>query len=65
MIFELFQNIASADLCKPIHGIINYSTFVCPFESGKCWNEEKKTLYKTKTVINYKTLNISRRKKAF
>ena len=49
MIFELFQNIASADLCKPIHGIINYSTFVCPFESGKCGNEKKKkTLQKLK-----------------
>ena len=25
-----------ANLCKPIHNIINYFTFICPFESGKC-----------------------------
>ena len=39
--------------------------FCCPFESGKCGNEKKKHFTKTKTVINYKTLNISRMKKAF
>ena len=25
-----------------IHDIINYSTFICPFESGKCGKEGKK-----------------------
>ena len=25
-----------------MHDIINYSTSVCPFESGKCGEEEKK-----------------------
>ena len=33
---------ASANLCKPIHDIINYSTSICPSESGKCAKEEKK-----------------------
>ena len=33
----------SANLCKPIHDIINYSTFICPFESGKCGKEGKKS----------------------
>ena len=28
--------------CKLIHDIINYSTFICPFESGKCGKEEEK-----------------------
>ena len=27
-----------ATLCKPIHDI-NYSTSICPFESGKCGKE--------------------------
>ena len=30
----------SASLCKPIHDI-NYSTSICPFESGK-WNGREK-----------------------
>ena len=30
------------NLCKPINGIINYSTFICPFEFGKSGKEEKK-----------------------
>ena len=33
---------ASVNLCKPIHDIINYSTSICPFESGKCGKEGKK-----------------------
>ena len=32
----------SANLCMSIHGIINYSTSTCPFESGKCGTERKK-----------------------
>ena len=27
---------------KPIDDIINYSTSICPFESGKCGKEEEK-----------------------
>ena len=29
------------DLCKPTDGIINYSTSLCPFESGKSGKEGK------------------------
>ena len=32
----------SANLCKSIHDIINYSTSTCPFESGKCGKQGKK-----------------------
>ena len=53
--FLSFPKIRSANLCKPIHYIVNYSTFICPFESGKCGKARK----------NYKILNISRTKKAF
>ena len=42
MVFELFQKITSENLCKPVHDIINYSTSICPFESGKCGKEGKK-----------------------
>ena len=35
--------ITFANLCKPIHGIINYSTSICPSESGKCGREGKKS----------------------
>ena len=35
--------ITSANLCKSIHDIINYSTSICPFESGKCGKERKKS----------------------
>ena len=38
----VFPKITPANLCKPIHDIINYSTFICPFESGKCEKEGKK-----------------------
>ena len=31
-----------ANLCKPIHDIINYSTSICPLESGKCGKEGEK-----------------------
>ena len=32
----------TVNLCKPIHDIINYSTSISPFESGKCGKEEEK-----------------------
>ena len=38
----LIPKITSANLCKPIHDIINYSTSTCPFGSGKCGKEGKK-----------------------
>ena len=32
----------SANLCKSVDDIINYSTSICPFESGNCGEGEKK-----------------------
>ena len=32
--------ITSANLFKRIHDFINYSTVICPFESGKCGKED-------------------------
>ena len=50
-----FMQLKSANLCKPIYDIMNYSTSICPFESRKCGKEGK----------NYKSLDISRTKKDF
>ena len=36
------SKITSANLCKSIHDIINYSTYICPFVSGKCGKEGEK-----------------------
>ena len=49
-----FPNITPANLCKPIHDIINYSTFICPFESRKCGKEGEK-LQKFKYLENQKS----------
>ena len=38
----VIPKITSANLCKTIYDIINYSTFICPFESGKRGTERKK-----------------------
>ena len=40
--FWLIPKITSANSCKRIYDIINYSTFICPFEFGKSGNEGKK-----------------------
>ena len=40
--FWVIPKISSANICKPIHDIINYSTSICPFVSGKCRKEGKK-----------------------
>ena len=40
--FSVIPNITPANLCKPIHDIINYSISICPFEPGKCGKEEQK-----------------------
>ena len=37
-----YSEITSANLWKPIYDIINYSTSICPFKSGKCGKEGKK-----------------------
>ena len=55
LVIHYLKKITSANLCRPIHDIINYSTSICPFESEKCGKEGKK----------YKNLNISRTKRAF
>ena len=39
--FWLIPKIKSANLCKPIPDITNYSTSICPFESEKCGKEGK------------------------
>ena len=36
-----FAKITSANLWNLIHDIINYSTFICPFQSGKCGKDGK------------------------
>ena len=38
----VIPKIASTNLCKAIHDIINYSISTCPFESRKCGKEEEK-----------------------
>ena len=38
----VIPKIESANLCKPFQDIINYSSFVCPFESGNCKKEGEK-----------------------
>ena len=40
--FWVILKIKSANLCKTIYDI-NYSTSICPFESGKCGKEGKKS----------------------
>ena len=40
--FRVISKITSANLCKSIHDIINYSTSICPFISEKCGKEGKK-----------------------
>ena len=40
--FLVIAKLTSANLCRPIHDIINYSTSIYPFKSGKCGKEGKK-----------------------
>ena len=40
--FRVITKLTSANLGKPIHGIKNYSTFICPFESENCGKQGKK-----------------------
>ena len=58
-VFQLFQKITSANLEKPIHDSIDYSTFICPFESGKGGKEGEKLqkfdyLQNEKSIFNDK-----------
>ena len=52
--FWVISNITPANLCRPIHDIIKYSTSICPFESGKCGKEEEK-LQKIEYLKNEKS----------
>ena len=40
--FWVIPKITLANLCKPIHDIIKYSTSICPLESWKCGKEGEK-----------------------
>ena len=53
--FWVIPNIAPVNLCKPIPDIVNYSTSICPFESGKCGKEEEK-LQKFEYLENEKSI---------
>ena len=52
--FWVIPKIKSANLCKPIHGITNYSTSICLFESRKFGKEGKKSHKKNKFLENNK-----------
>ena len=41
----VIPKITFANWCNPVHNIINYSTFIFPFESRKCRKKEKKFEY--------------------
>ena len=43
-----------ANLFKPIHDVINYSTYICSLECGKCGKEEEK-LQKSEYLENEKS----------
>ena len=55
-VFAKITKITSANLCRPIHDIINYSSSICPFESGKCGKEGKK-LQKFEYLKNEKSFS--------
>ena len=38
----VISKLTPPNLCKPVHGIINYLTSICSFEYGKCGKEEEK-----------------------
>ena len=52
--FWVVPKVTSVNLCKLIHDIINYSTSICPFESGKRGIEGKK-LQKLEYLENEKS----------
>ena len=51
--YWVIAKIASANLCKSIHDMINDSTSICPFESGK-YRKEGKKLQKIEYLENEK-----------
>ena len=52
--FRVIPKIITANLCKPIHDIINYSTSIFPLESEKCGKEGGK-LQKSEYLKNEKS----------
>ena len=52
--FWVILKITPANLCKSIDDVINYSTSICPFESGKCGKKEK-NLEKSEYLENEKS----------
>ena len=52
--YWLIPKITSANLCKSIDDIINYSTSICPFESWNC-GEKGKKLQKYEYLENEKS----------
>ena len=58
---DLIPKDTSANLWEPIHDIINYSTCICPLQSGKCRKEGDKLqkieyLEKEKSFLNEKKI---------
>ena len=51
----VIRKITFANLCKPIHNIINYTTSICPFESGTFEHEGKNCKNKNKKSKNKKS----------
>ena len=56
--FWVVPKITSANLCKQIHYMINYSIFICPFEFGKCGKgkKEEKNIENEKKFLDKKQL---------
>ena len=52
--FWVIPKITPSNLHKPMHGIINYSTSICPFKSGKSGKEEEK-IQKIEYIQNEKS----------
>ena len=50
--FELILKLTSANLSKPIYDIMNYSTSICPLESGSV--ERKQKNYKKNEYLENK-----------
>ena len=74
--FSVILKIKSSNLCKPIHGIINYSTSICLFRYRNCGKEgnklqkfdyledKKSFLDETKTCfIVFEGLSLGKKKK--
>ena len=55
--FWVIPKTTYANLCNPIHDIINCCTSICPFEFGKCGKEGKKI---TKIWISQEREGLSR-----